>query len=76
MAVLPPPGDASRVSCFLADHPRWSAWWDKKYGLWRVAEDDPDSDLYAESSDADNCDGLHHGARPRVHLTSIVPVMW
>ena len=22
-------------------------------GLWRVAEDDPDSDLYAESSDAD-----------------------
>jgi len=27
--------------------------WDKKYGLWRVAEDDPDSDLYAESSDAD-----------------------
>jgi hypothetical protein len=32
---------------------RWSAWWDKKHGLWRVAEDDPDSDLYAESSDAD-----------------------
>ncbi|HJZ03765.1 MAG TPA: hypothetical protein VJ305_23860, partial [Streptosporangiaceae bacterium] len=60
----------------LADHPRWSAWWDKKHGLWRVAEDDPDSDLYAESSDADNCDGLHHGARPRVRLTSIVPVMW
>jgi len=50
---LPPPGDAARVSCFLAEHPRWSAWWDKKYGLWRVAEDDPDSDLYAESSDAD-----------------------
>ncbi len=36
-----------------ADHPRWSAYWDKKHGLWRVAEDDPDSDLYAESSDAD-----------------------
>ena len=53
MTVLPPPGDASRVSCFLADHSRWSAWWDKKHGLWRVAEDDPDSDLYAESSDAD-----------------------
>jgi hypothetical protein len=30
-----------------------SAYWDKKHGLWRVAEDDPDSDLYAESSDAD-----------------------
>ena len=42
-----------QVSCFLADHPRWSAYWDKRHGLWRVAEDDPDSDLYAESSDAD-----------------------
>jgi anti-sigma regulatory factor (Ser/Thr protein kinase) len=30
MAVLPSPADASRVSCFLADHPRWSACWDKK----------------------------------------------
>ena len=29
-----------------------SVYRDKKYGLWRVAEDDPDSDLYAESSDA------------------------
>ena len=27
--------------------------WDKKHGLWRVAEGDPDSDLCAESSDAD-----------------------
>ena len=53
MAFLPPPADAARVSCFLAEHLRWSAWWDKKYGLWRVAEDDPDSDLYAESSEAD-----------------------
>lgn len=35
------------------DHLSWSAWWDKQYGLWRVAEDDPDSDLYAESRDAD-----------------------
>ena len=53
MAFLPPPADAARVSCFLADQPRWSIYWDKMYGLWRVAEDDPDSDLYAESSDAD-----------------------
>ena len=52
MAVLPPPADAARA-CFLADHLGWSAYWDKKYGLWRVAEDDPDSDLYAESGDAD-----------------------
>ena len=47
----------ARVSCFLADHLRWSAYWDKRYGLWRVAEDDPDSDLYAESSDADTVIG-------------------
>ncbi|MGO8894854.1 MAG: hypothetical protein ACLQB1_34955 [Streptosporangiaceae bacterium] len=53
MAVLPSPADAVRVSRFLADHLGWSAYWDKKYGLWRVAEDDSDSDLYAESSDAD-----------------------
>jgi hypothetical protein len=53
MTVLPPSADAARVSHFLADHPQWSAWWDKKHGLWRVAEDDPDSDLYAECSDAD-----------------------
>ncbi len=32
---------------------RWSAFWDKRFGVWRVAEDDPDSDLYAESNDAD-----------------------
>ena len=25
----------------------------QKHGLWRVAEDDPDPGLYAESSDAD-----------------------
>jgi hypothetical protein len=53
VAVLPPDADAARIVCLLADHPRWSAYWDKKHGLWRVAEDDPDSDLYAESSDAD-----------------------
>jgi hypothetical protein len=53
MTVLPPAADAARISCFLRDHPCWSVYWDKKYGLWRVAEDDPDSDLYAESSDAD-----------------------
>ena len=53
MSILPRPADAARVSSFLRDHPRWSAYWDKKHGLWRVAEDDPDSDLYAESRDAD-----------------------
>jgi hypothetical protein len=47
MIFLPSLEDAARVSCFLADHPRWSAFWDKRFGVWRVAEDDPDSDLYA-----------------------------
>jgi hypothetical protein len=51
MAVLTPPGDAERVGRCLADHSQWSACWDKRHGLWRVTEDDPDSDLYAESSD-------------------------
>ena len=53
MTVLPSPGDAARLSRFLRDQPRWSVYWDKKYGLWRVAEDDPDSELYVESSDTD-----------------------
>ena len=46
-----------RLAFHFADQPRWSIYWDKKYGLWRVAEDDPDSDLYAESSDADTVIG-------------------
>jgi len=49
---VPSPEDACRVTSVLRDHPRWSAFWDKAHGVWRVAEDDPDSDLYAESSDA------------------------
>ena len=53
MGILPLPGDAVRVFRFLAEHPQWSGFWDKRFGVWRVAEDDPDSDLYAESSDAD-----------------------
>jgi hypothetical protein len=57
VAALPPPADAARISRFLAEHLRWSAYWDKKYGVWRVAEDDPDSDLYVESRDADTVIG-------------------
>ena len=53
MPHIPPPGQAARITSFLHDHPHWSVFWNKRDGLWRVAEDDPDSDLYAESSDAD-----------------------
>jgi DNA-binding transcriptional LysR family regulator len=53
MTNLPTPYAAARIAAFLEDHPSWSAFWDKQSVLWRVAEDDPDSDLYAESRDAD-----------------------
>jgi hypothetical protein len=53
MTGLPTPEDAERLTAFLRKHPWWSVFWDKRYGLWRVAEDDPDSELYAESADTD-----------------------
>ena len=53
MTKLPTPYAAAQIAAFLGNHLSWSAWWDKHYGLWRVAEDDTDSDLYAESRDAD-----------------------
>jgi hypothetical protein len=53
MARLPAAEAAARLIRVLQEHPCWSAYWDKAYGVWRVAEDDPDSSLYAESSDAD-----------------------
>ena len=44
---------AARIAAFLAEHLSWSAFWDKREGVWRVSEYDPDSGLYAESPDAD-----------------------
>lgn len=52
MVYLPVSGDALRIAGFVADHAGWSAFWDKRYGVWRVSQDDPQSDLYAESDDA------------------------
>jgi hypothetical protein len=43
----------ARLAAFLDRHPGWSAFYDKRYGLWRTAEDDPASVLYAETSDPD-----------------------
>ena len=40
-----------RLTRFLQDRPHWPVFWDKRYGVWRAAEDDPDSALYAESPD-------------------------
>ena len=53
MTLLPAAEATARLIRVLQEHPCWSASWDKAYGVWRVAEDDPDSGLYAESSDAD-----------------------
>jgi hypothetical protein len=44
MAQIPPPAQAAHITSFLRDHSRWSVFWDKRYGLWRAAEDDPDSE--------------------------------
>ena len=53
MTSLPEPAEAARLTRFLAEHPWWSAFWDKEHAVWRAAEDDPDSGLYAASADAD-----------------------
>jgi hypothetical protein len=53
VTALPPAGAAARITSVIREHPRWSVFWDKKHGLWRAAEDDPDSHLYAESADVD-----------------------
>jgi hypothetical protein len=47
---LPTPYAAARVA---AEHLSWTAFWDKRDGVWRVSEHDPDSGLYAVSRDAD-----------------------
>ena len=63
MTFLPSSADAARVSCFLADHLRWSAYWDKKYGLWRVAEDGPRLRPLCREQRRRRGDRLHHGAQ-------------
>ena len=52
MAVLPDHDAALRIAAFLDEHAGWSAFWDKRSGIWRVSEDDPGSELYAEDADA------------------------
>jgi hypothetical protein len=49
---MPNPDDALRVASFFGIHIGWSVFWDKGHGVWRVSEDDPSSDLYAENADA------------------------
>jgi hypothetical protein len=54
---LPHPEETARITSILGDHQQWSVFWDKRFGVWRATEDDPDSDLYAESRDADTIIG-------------------
>jgi hypothetical protein len=37
----------------LTEHLCWTAFWNKRDGTWRVTENDPDSEYYAASPDAD-----------------------
>ena len=37
---LPTPYAAARVAAFLAEHLSWTAFWDKRHGVWRVSEND------------------------------------
>jgi hypothetical protein len=52
MTSLPDPSDAARIAESASAHTGWSIFWDKRYGVWRAAEDDPESELYAESEEA------------------------
>jgi hypothetical protein len=52
MTQLPTPYAAARIAAYLSEHLCWSAFRDKQRGVWHIAEDDPDSDLHAESPDA------------------------
>jgi hypothetical protein len=52
MPPLPSAAAIRAVSAFVREHPCWTAFWDKRHGVWRVTQDDPDSDLYAEHTDA------------------------
>ncbi len=45
------PAGAALLAGFLRCHPGWSAFWDKAYGVWRAAEDDPLSAWYTETPD-------------------------
>ena len=46
------PAGAARLAAFLRGHPGWSVFWDKAYGVWRAAEDDPLSAWYTETPEA------------------------
>ena len=57
MTILPSPEEASRIIPLPPRPGELVRVLGQKHGVWRVAEDDPDSDLYAECTDADTVIG-------------------
>jgi hypothetical protein len=47
------PGQITQLTDFTRDNPQWSVFWDKRYRVFRVTEDNPDSELYEENEDPD-----------------------
>jgi hypothetical protein len=71
---LPAPEEAALLTDVLREHQQWSVFWDPKYHLWRAAEDDPDSDLYAESPDAATIMG--YITAHSCGLSAVPPAIW
>ena len=47
------PRQLAQLADFTRANPQWSVFWDKRYRVFRVTEDNPDSDLYEENADPD-----------------------
>jgi hypothetical protein len=47
------PEQIAQLADFTRHNPQWSVFWDKRYRVFRVTEDNPDSDLYEEDEDPD-----------------------
>ena len=47
------PQQIAQLADFTGANPQWSVFWDKRYRVFRVTEDNPDSDLYEENADPD-----------------------
>lgn len=47
----PSRGASLRIASFFGSHIGWSVFWDRRHAVWRVSEDDPNSDLYEENPD-------------------------
>jgi hypothetical protein len=47
------PQQIARLQDFVRSNPQWSVFFDKRYGVFRVSDDDPGSDLYEENDELD-----------------------